>query len=311
MYNITELFRNTAGLSPELQTRLLASIIIILILYSLRALIMRVVWQQTEDVRTRYVWRKTSSHITVAIGIILLGGVWLRGFQSMATFFGLVAAGLAIALKDPVTNIVGWFFIMVRQPLAVGDRIQIGDHAGDVIDTRLFQFSLLEIGNWVDADQSTGRVIHIPNEKIFTEILANYSQGFQYIWNEVPVLITFESNWKRAKEILQKIANKHAEHRSELAQKRIKEESRRFMIFYSQLTPIVYTSVRDSGVLLTMRYLCEPRRRRGSEEVIWEEILEEFGRCGDIDLAYPTQRFFDNRKEGKPETKPFTDNKET
>ena len=83
------------------------------------------------------------------------------------------------------------------------------------------------------------------------------------------------------------------------------------MIFYSQLTPIVYTSVRDSGVLLTMRYLCEPRRRRGSEELIWEEILEEFGRCDDIDFAYPTQRFFDNMKEGKPETQPFTDNRET
>ncbi|RLG33125.1 hypothetical protein DRN98_04345 [Methanosarcinales archaeon] len=139
--------------------------------------------------------------------------------------------------------------------------------------------------------------------KVFTEILANYSQGFQYIWNEIPVLITFESNWKRAKEILQQIANKHAEQRSELAEKRIKEESRRFMIFYSQLTPIVYTSVKDSGVLLTMRYLCEPLRRRGGEETIWEEILEYFGRCDDIDFTYLTWWISDNQREGKTENR--------
>jgi small-conductance mechanosensitive channel len=63
----------------------------------------------------------------------------------------------------------------------VGDRVQLGEYRGDVIDQRIFMFSLLEIGNWVDADQSTGRVIHLPNGKIFTEVLANYGQGFHYI----------------------------------------------------------------------------------------------------------------------------------
>ena len=59
-------------------------------------------------------------------------------------------------------------------------------------------FSLMEIGNWVDAEQSTGRVIHVPNGKIFSEPLANYTDGFQYIWNEIPVLVTFESDWKKS-----------------------------------------------------------------------------------------------------------------
>ncbi len=81
----------------------------------------------------------------------------------------------------------------------MGDRIQVGNFAGDVIDLRIFQFTLMEIGNWVDADQSTGRVIHIPNGKVFTEMLANYSKGFHYIWNEIPFLVTFESNWKKQK----------------------------------------------------------------------------------------------------------------
>jgi len=72
------------------------------------------------------------------------------------------------------------------------------------------------------------------------------------------------------------------------------------MIFYSKLTPTVYTSVRDCGVLLTIRYLCDPRRRRSTEESIWEDILHAFADNDDIDFAYPTQRFYDNLHEGKP-----------
>jgi len=160
----------------------------------------------------------------------------------------------------------------------------------------------MEIGNWVNADQSTGRVVHVPNARVFTEPLANYSKGFQYIWNEVPVLVTFESDWKKVKGLLGKIATKHAAHLTEAAEEKLKQASKKFMIFYSTLTPIVYTNVMDCGVLLTIRYLCEPRRRRGSEEAIWEDILEEFAACDDIDFAYPTQRFYNNILEGKKDS---------
>ena len=197
-------------------------------------------------------------------------------------------------------------FIIWRRPFNVGDRIQIGQHAGDVIDVRIFKFTLMEIGNWVDADQSTGRVLHIPNGLVLSEIVSNYSRGFQYIWNELPVLVTFESNWKKAKTILQEIVTKHAQHSSEVAQKHIQEASRRFMIFYSVLTPTVYTSVAESGVLLTIRYLCEPRTRRGTSETIWEDVLHQFAAHKDIDFAYPTRRFYDNLREGELGTRPST-----
>ena len=162
----------------------------------------------------------------------------------------------------------------------------------------------MEIGNWVNSDQSTGRIINIPNGAIFTEALANYSKGFQYIWNEIPVLITFESDWEQAKSILLEIAIKHAEKLSDTAEKRFHEASRQYLIYYSILTPTVYTSVEDSGVLLTIRYLCEPRKRRGTQETIWEDILKAFSETDDIDFAYPTQRFYNNSLEGKTGSKP-------
>ncbi|HAW79639.1 MAG TPA: mechanosensitive ion channel protein MscS, partial [Balneola sp.] len=68
-------------------------------------------------------------------------------------YFGLLSAGLAIALKDPVTDLAAWMFIIWRKPFDVGDRIELGKSKGDVIDIRPFKFTILEIGNWVDADQ--------------------------------------------------------------------------------------------------------------------------------------------------------------
>jgi small-conductance mechanosensitive channel len=299
MKNLMAWIQETIGLSPEVQTKIFASLMITLVLWILYSLIIKIVWRRTENVRTLYSWRKTSGYIVIVLGVFLIGRLWFSGFQSIATYLGLLSAGIAIALKDVVSNFAGWLFIISRRPFSVGDRIQIGNHAGDVIDTRFFQFTLMEIGNWVNADQSTGRIIHIPNGMVLSEVLANYSKGFYYIWNEIPVLITFESNWKKAKKILQKIADKDAEQLSKAAEKRVKEASKKFMILYSRLTPIVYTSVQDSGVLLTIRYLCEPQRRRDSEQAIWEDVLKEFVGHEDIDFAYPTQRFYNNQFERK------------
>ena len=64
---------------------------------------------------------------------------------------------------------------------------------------------LLEIGIWVSADQPTGRIVNIPNSKVFTDPVYNYSKGFRYVWHEVGVMVTFESNWKKTKEILNNI----------------------------------------------------------------------------------------------------------
>jgi small-conductance mechanosensitive channel len=269
----------------------------------LRTLLLKAVWRRTEAFQIRYRWRKFSNYVAFFLAILFLGRVWFEEFQSVATFLGLLSAGLAIALRDPLVNLAGWLFILWRRPFSVGDRIQIGTHAGDVIDTRIFQFTLMEIGGWVAADQSTGRIIHVPNGKVFTEPQINYTEGwFDYIWNEIPVLVTFESNWKKAKEILGEIVERHAGHLVSPAQYKMKESSRQFMIFSPNLAPSVFTAVSDSGVLLTMRYLCDPRRRRDSTAEIWEEVLERFALCDTIDFAYPTRRFFDNVLEGKQAT---------
>ena len=226
------------------------------------------------------------------IGVIIIGAVWLPAFKQFGAFLGLFSAGLAIALKDPLTNFAGWIFLLFRKPFVVGDRVQIGEHAGDVVDIRIFQFTLLEIGNWVDADQSTGRIIHIPNGKVFIVPQANYTSGFDYIWNEIPVRITFESDHLKAKSILQEIIKDYAKTFSANAESEILEASKTYLIYYKNLTPIIYTTVKDFRVMLTIRYLCNPRKRRSSEHEIWEEIITRFKQQPDIQFAYPTTRFY-------------------
>lgn len=288
------------SLDPQvIQVELLEALVIIFFLWFIRFVIIKIVHYETENVRARYWWRKTTTYLAVIIGIFLIGRVWIGGVGSVATFLGLVSAGLAIALQGPVTDLAGWVFLMWRRPFQVGDRVQLGEYAGDVIDIRIFQFALLEIGNWVDADQSTGRIIHIPNRKIFSDVLANYNEGFEYIWHEIPVLITFESDWEQAKAILQDIVDRRAGDIGQTVAGQVKQTSGRYLIMYSKLTPIVYTRVVADGVLLTLRYLSQIRRRRSSEQEIWEDILRAFAQHPNISFAYPTQRFYSNWLEGR------------
>lgn len=287
-------------LSGNIIRHIAISILVIFLLWLSRLILMRFVMSNTADIRIRYTWQKTTKYLSFIAGAIIIAGVWSQGIHDIATFVAVLSAGIAIALRDILTNFAGWIFIIWVRPLSVGDRIEIGTNRGDVVDTGFFHITLMEIGNWVNSDQSTGRIIYIPNSRIFTVSLANYSKGFQYLWNEIPVLVTFESDWKKAKNILLDIARRHSENISEEAERRLLEASKRFLLFYNKLTPTVYTSVEDSGVMLTIRYLCEPRSRRGSQEIIWEDILNAFAKCDDIDFAYPTQRFYDNIHEGKP-----------
>jgi small-conductance mechanosensitive channel len=301
---MSDWLHNNLGLSVGVQGQIAVTCIIILALLIFRRVILGVVWGQTHDAKLRYRWQKGTTYLVSVVGILLLGRVWFGGFQGAGSFLGLFAAGIAIALKDILVNIAGWLFMIWRRPFAVGDRIQIGTNAGDVIDVRIFHFTLNEIGNWVDADQSTGRVIHIPNGRVLTDVIANYSEGFEYIWNEIPVLVTMESDWERAKQILLEIVQRDSAEIVKAAEESVKHSTKRFMILYTTLTPTVYTKVGEDGVVLTLRYLCEPRKRRVTEQTIWEDILRTFAKEPHIDLGYITRRGFNNTYEGKPALRP-------
>jgi len=300
LQNLVVWLSKATGISVGLYNLLFTSLAGIAFLWSLRWLILKLLGWQTENLQVRYQWRRISGYVAFVLTALLVGRVCIEGFHNAATFLGLLAAGLAVAMKDPLVNLAGWMFIIWRKPFAVGDRIQIGIHAGDVIDLTIFRFTLGEIGNWVHADQITGRIVHIPNGKVFVEPVAIYSRGLHdFIWNEVAVLVTFESNWRRAKDVLNEIALAHAGNLVEPAESKLIEYARDFLVVPIDLTPMVFTTVEASGILLTVRHICRSRHRRESTQEIWEDVLDRFAECDDIDFAYPTSRSYNNVTEGK------------
>jgi small-conductance mechanosensitive channel len=292
-------FDSLLGMGPPVQRKLLLSVAAVFGVWLLRRVVVRIVSSQLDEPRARYAWVKSTAYVAYVLGFLLLGQIWLESVRNVGTFLGLLTAGLAIALKDLVSNVAGWAFILMRHPFKVGDRIQIGEHRGDVVDIRLFQFTLLEVGNWVHADQSTGRIIHVPNSSVFSQPQANYTDEFAYVWHELEVLVTFESDWRRAKERFQEILDEIARDVAAQAANELRRGSRKFLISYRHFSPKVYTSVLDSGVLLTLRFLAPVRARRGMAETLWEAILDALHEESGIDLAYPTRRMYWNPVEGK------------
>lgn len=283
------------------QARIINTLIVIGLLVLFRFIALRLIHRRfAKNTRALYNSRKSIEYGSIIVGVIIIGRIWLFGVQSLLTYLGLVSAGIAIALQDPIVDLAGWLFIVSRRPFVMGDRIQIGELLGDVVDIRIFQFSMLEIGGGrINAEQSTGRIIHVPNGEVFKKAVINTHQGLPYIWNEIDVMITFESDWRRAKSLLMEIVEQLAPDVSQAAQQYLRQVDKRFVINYGNVKPTVYTRVGESGVIFSLRYMVDPRRRRGSEQTIWEAILASFDKHNDIDFAYPTRREYFHFQEGK------------
>lgn len=286
------------GISAAVQSRLLASIVVLALAVIARALTIRAVQRAADDTEIVYRAGKLATYSATVVVGLSMAWIWLDSFTNFATYLAVVSAGLAIALADVLKNVAGWGYIVIRRPFKVGDRIEIEGTKGDVLDIRLFRFTVAEVGNWVDAEQATGRLIHIPNGSLFAQQVANYTEGFEFIWHEVPVLVTFESDWKAGKALLEEIVTSAAPDIEARAGARIRETARNYHIKLGVLTPTVYVTVKDSGVLLTARFLVDVRERRGLDQAIWEALLDGFEENPNLDLAYPTIRAYFREQPG-------------
>lgn len=272
--------------------RLIATVLIVVTVIVVRLIALRLVKRRVKDTEIWYRTQKLTSYGGTLIVALSIGFIWLQA-SNFGAWIGLVSAGIAIALADVLRNFAGWGYILVRRPFKVGDRIEINGQAGDVIDVRSQRFSIIEIRNWVDADQSTGRIVHIPNGTVFLTHLANFSAGFPFIWHEVPMLVTFESDWRRAEQIMAEVLDEHAPNMASAeARKAIREAATEYQIRYTHLTPATYVAVRDSGVVITGRLIIPVRSRRHVDTTMWRALLEKLKDEPTVELAYPTVRTY-------------------
>ncbi len=288
------------GTSEAMSEKLLSTLFIILGLVALRYLLIMLVFWRSDKASIHYTFKRYSFQLFFVLGVLMVGKVWFEGFQSVATFLGLLSVGLALALRELLTGLAGWIYIIVRQPFEMGDRIEVAGVKGDVIDKRMFTFSVIEIGNRVDAEHSTGRIIHIPNSKVFTDTVANYTSGFPFIWHEIPITITYGSDHKKARELFLKVVEEHTATYVEEAEHTIKHAQESFMLKFNIYTPTVFAKVHEQGVRLTARFLCPVRKTRSVEQLISLDLIDHFEKEKDIQYAFNTLRI-------RPEQQQSTD----
>jgi small-conductance mechanosensitive channel len=274
----------------EITRKIVQSALVVIVGYLLLFSIVGIINRKVKDLKVKHLLRKNVVYILNVLMFVILAFLWFQNIGSITIFLGVAGAGIALALQEAILCTAGWFLILARRPFDVGDRIEFGGVKGDVIDIRLFQTSMLEIGNWVEGEQSTGRIVNVPNSMVFKKENFNYSRGFEYIWNEIRVVVTFESDWRRGEEIMLAHAGKYCEGMEKIVRRKLSAMTRRYMIFYDKLTPIVYVNIKDSGVDLTLRYLTEARSRRLTQDYLCRKILEDFEKEEKVNFAYTTYR---------------------
>ena len=285
MRNLVNYIHLNLGVSPSMQQKIFTTIILLFVLGLVKVLLQRVVSRRTQNSILRDDWRRAVNYAVFFAGLLALGWVWFADYQTFSLFLGLTSAGLIITLKDIIVSVAGWIFIIVRKPFEIGQRIEIGEHAGDVVELGVLEFSLMEVANWPGSDQSTGRMLNIPNSRVFSEPIANFNKGLDHIWDEISFTVTFESNWEKAKEILKNVARQTAEQ----AIKTSRVGRQNMNICYLSTKSEVFTSIKPNGIEISLRFMCEPREKRVVENGIWEEILTTFAQCPDIKFASSSQ----------------------
>lgn len=283
--------------NDPMMKKLYASLFILAVIYTVLFFVRRIINAMNISLEHRHQYRKRSTYAGAVIYILLLIPIWAVSGSQWTTVLSVLGAGVALALHEVLLNFAGWIYIIIRRPYKTGDRIELGNVRGDVIDIRLFQTSMLEIGNWVDGDQSTGRLVHLPHGQLFKNPLFNYTKGFEYIWHELSILVTYESNWEAAERIMLDCGERQSREIQDQVKRKIAHMSREYLIYYRTFTPYVYVTPEESGVKLTLRYLTEAKKRRSGHDLISREVIRSISERSDVEFAYPTIRMF-RRGEG-------------
>lgn len=222
---------------------------------------------------------KTLNFIKLIISIIqilIIYLIWESNIKNAMTLISFISAAITLSLKDYILNLFAGFYIKLYKPFKLEDRIEIKGQKGDVINLGSLFFELLEISDNY-GHQSTGVVSIIPNSIIFTETVKNMNKGFKYIWDEIKVQISLDSDVILAKKTLYKIINNIDVIKNiPIKMKNELKNNTSYRMYYNKYEPMIYTEVKDKHIELNIRFLINPKKARLVESYIWNEILKEY-----------------------------------
>ena len=251
------------------------------------------------DSKNTYLLNKKIRIAKIIITTIVLFLIWEKQIQSVITFISFIGAAATLALKDIVLNFFAGIYIHFYKPFKLEDRVEVDSIIGDIVNINSLSFEILEVSQKEQGEQSTGIIIRIPNSKIFTDSIKNYTKAFKYIWSELLVKIKLDADLPKNKEILYAIVNSNDIVKR--IPKKMKDELNsaigNYRIYYNNLEPIIYTKINENCVELTIRYLAHPKKARNIESQIWNKIYES-SKVGNLDL-YTTNDIKKSKKTTK------------
>lgn len=273
--NFINIITKITGINNNYLTSAIESVIIIIILKLIDKIFEFLNNKFNKNDRKKYKLNK-KIHLLISVFIIIAFIIiWQNYFKNFLTLISFVSAALTFALRDIILNFFSGIYIKLNKPFSVEDRIEINDNIGDVININYLSFEILEVKEEEKGEQSTGIIIQIPSSKIFNYPIKNYSKAFKYIWKEMEVNVPIDSDIEKSKKELYKIINSN-ETLKKIPNKmknQLNNVVGEYRIYYNNLEPIIYTSIVENHVKLTIRFLCHPKKVRNIESDIWNKIL--------------------------------------
>lgn len=252
-------------------TYLIIGIVIILVIAGFTR---RQVSRHVSDTQNRYRTRKFISFISYILIILLTTVIFSNKLGGLTVALGVAGAGIAFALQEVIVSFAGWLALLSNNFYRTGDRIQLGGIKGDVIDIGILRTTLMELGQWINGDLYSGRIVFVANSFVFKEPVYNYSGDYPFLWDEIKIPVHYGSDYKLAREIIKTAAEKIVGEYGRNSEKAWKEIVRQYMIEEATTKPIITITINDNWVEYTLRYTVNYKARRTTKDLLSEEILK-------------------------------------
>jgi small-conductance mechanosensitive channel len=269
-------------------------ILIVLIIFSLLKFVIK---KYITDNDRFYMANKIINFVNVTLIILILFFNYIENVNYLVTILGFASAGIAIAMKDWFMSILGWLVIVFGGSIHVGDRIRVvmdgTEYVGDVMDISLLRMTLLEdvtLTTYI-SNRRAGRIIFIPNNYVFTRMIANYSHSsLKTVWDGIDITITFESNHKKAMHICKVITKKYSKGYTDITRKQLNKIRSHYSLKNTNVEPRIFSFIEPNGIAISSWYLTNAYATLTLRSIISTEIIDAFNCEEDIVIAYPTQK---------------------
>ncbi len=258
-----------------------------------------------------YTINKVLNILLVTLLLVVLLFSYIENVDYLVTVLGFASAGIAIAMKDWFMNILGWFVIIIGGTLHVGDRVKVSrnglEFVGDIVDISLMRLTLHEDVTLTTymLNRRAGRIIFIPNNYIFTDMIANYTHsGLKTVWDGIDLMITFDSDINRAVSIAKDVSKKYSKGYTDITRKQLNKLRSQYSIRNTNVDPRIFTLIEPYGIKLSVWYLTNSYATLTLRSTISQEIIERINAEKSVSLALPSQSLFMEMGVQKPHFPP-------